>query len=70
MGIWPGHRGYIPTLYEKGHGIFNDHRESGPRFNVSSERQMGACPLVRVSLTTPTRGKAAVSLNCLPLQLI
>ncbi len=40
MGIWPGHRGYIPTLYEKCHGIFNDHRESGPRFNVSSERQI------------------------------
>ncbi len=34
-GIWPGHRGYTPTLYEKCHGIFNDHRESGPRFNVS-----------------------------------
>ncbi len=36
--IWPGHRGYTPTLYKKCHGIFNDHRESGPRFNVSSER--------------------------------
>ncbi len=21
-GIWPGHRGYTPTLYEKYHGIF------------------------------------------------
>ncbi len=38
-GIWTGHRGYTPTLYEKCHGIFNDHRESGPRFNVSSERR-------------------------------
>ncbi len=37
--IWLGHRGYTPTLYEKCHGISNDHRESGPRFNVSSERQ-------------------------------
>ncbi len=37
--IWPGHRGYTPTLYEKCHGIFNDHRESGPRCNVSSERR-------------------------------
>ncbi len=37
--IWPGHRGYTPTLYEKCHGIFNDHRESGPRFNVWSERR-------------------------------
>ncbi len=39
VGIWPGHRSYTPTLYEKCHGIFNDHRESGTRFNVSSERQ-------------------------------
>ncbi len=38
-GIWPGHRGYTPTLYEKCHGTLNDHRESGPRFNVSSERR-------------------------------
>ncbi len=30
--------GLHPTLYEKCHGIFNDHRESGPRFNVSSKR--------------------------------
>ncbi len=37
-GTWPGHRGYTPTLYEKCHGIFNDHRESGPRFNYSSEK--------------------------------
>ncbi len=22
MGIWPGHRGYTPTLYKKCHGIF------------------------------------------------
>ncbi len=28
-----------PTLYKKCHGIFDDHRESGPRFNVSSERR-------------------------------
>ncbi len=38
-GIWPGHRRYTPTLYEMCHGIFNYHRESGPRFNVSSERR-------------------------------
>ncbi len=31
--------GYTPTLYEKCHGIFNFYRESGPRFNVSSERR-------------------------------
>ncbi len=29
-----------PLLFFKGHpGIFNDHRESGPRFNISSERR-------------------------------
>ncbi len=37
--IWPGHRGYTPTLFEKCHGIFNDHRGPRPRFNISSERQ-------------------------------
>ncbi len=26
-------------LYDECHGIFNDHRESGPRFNISSERR-------------------------------
>ncbi len=27
-----------PLLFFEGHpGIFNDHRESGPRFNISSE---------------------------------
>ncbi len=32
--------GVTPLLfYEKCHGIFNDHRESGPRFNISSERR-------------------------------
>ncbi len=34
--IWPG---YTPTLFKKHPGIFNDHRESGPRFNVSSKRR-------------------------------
>ncbi len=29
-----------PTLYEKCHGIFYDHRESGHRFNVSSEGRL------------------------------
>ncbi len=30
--------GVTPLLFFEGHpGIFNDHRESGPRFNVSSE---------------------------------
>ncbi len=33
--------GVTPLIFFKGHpGIFfNDHRESGPLFNVSSERQ-------------------------------
>ncbi len=31
-----------PLLFFEGHpGIFNDHRESGPRFNVSSEGRKG-----------------------------
>ncbi len=34
VAIWPGHRGYTPTLYKKCHGIFNEHRESGSCFNV------------------------------------
>ncbi len=29
-----------PTLYEKCHGIFIDHRYSGPRFNVSCEKRI------------------------------
>ncbi len=40
VGIWLGHQGYTSTLYKKCHRIFNDHRESGPRFNISSERRM------------------------------
>ncbi len=40
--IWPGCQGYTPTLFERHPEIFNDHRESGPRFNVSSE---GRCLL-------------------------
>ncbi len=34
--IWPGCRGHTSTLFEIHPGIFNDHRTSGPRFNVSS----------------------------------
>ncbi len=49
-GIWPGHRGYTPTLYEKCHGIFNDHRESGTQFNVSSERRCSFDSIVSRSL--------------------
>ncbi len=35
--IWPGCRGYTLLFFEGHPGIFNDHRESGPRFNISSE---------------------------------
>ncbi len=54
-GQWGGNLartpGYTPTLYEKCRGIFNDHRESGPRFNVSSERR---CLLtVYILVSTP-----------------
>ncbi len=38
MGKFGQDAGVTPLLFFKGHpGIFNDHRESGPRFNVSSE---------------------------------
>ncbi len=33
--------GVTPLLFFEGHpGILNDHRESGPRFNVSSEGRL------------------------------
>ncbi len=35
--VWPGCRGNTPTLFRRTSLDFNDHRESGPRFNVSSE---------------------------------
>ncbi len=35
--------GVTPLVFFEGHpGIFNDHRESGPRFNVSSEGRVSA----------------------------
>ncbi len=40
MGEFDQDTRVTPLLFFEGHrGIFNDHRESGPRFNVSSERQ-------------------------------
>ncbi len=40
MGKFGQDAGVILLLFFKGHpGIFNDHRESGPRFNISSEGQ-------------------------------
>ncbi len=35
--VWPGCRGNTPTLFRRTSWDFNDHRESGPRFSVSSE---------------------------------
>ncbi len=38
MGEFGQDAGVTPLLFFEGHsGIFNDHRESGPRFNISSE---------------------------------
>ncbi len=37
--IWPGYRGYTLLFFEGHPGIFIDHRESGPWFNISSERR-------------------------------
>ncbi len=51
LGYIPTPYEYIPTLYKKCHGIFNDHRVSGPQFNVSSE---GRCFLqYSVPVTIP-----------------
>ncbi len=33
-----------PLLFEKCHGIFNDHRESGPLFNISSDDRLIVSP--------------------------
>ena len=43
--------GVTPLLFFEGHpGIFNDHRESGPRFNVSSEGRCSFGSIVSPSL--------------------
>ncbi len=50
-----GNLARTPTLYEKCHGIFSDHRESGPRFNVSSEGwPQGERPLLASLTPLPT----------------
>ncbi len=46
MGEFGHDAGVTPLLFFDGHtGIFNDHRESGPRFNVSSEVKADDKPL-------------------------
>ncbi len=48
-----------PLLFFEGHpGIFNDHRESGARFNVSSERRClltVQCPRHYTGVLGPTQ---------------
>ncbi len=61
--------GVTPLLfYEKCHGIFNDHRESGPRFNVSSERRCSFDSIVSPSLYwgIRTHTDCRVSTPCWP----
>ncbi len=54
MGKFDQDAGVTPLLFFEGHpGIFNDYRESGPRFNVSSE---GRC----LSLTLCASGQEIV----------
>ncbi len=44
--------GVTPLLFFEGHpGIFNDHREPGPRFNISSEGAMSFSTLLPDSRT-------------------
>ncbi len=61
--------GVTPLLfYDECHGIFNDHRESGPRFNVSSERWCFFYSVVSLSLHWGIRTHTdhRVSTNCWP----
>ncbi len=54
MGTFGQDAGVTPLLFFEGHpGIFNDHRESGPRFNVSSE---GRC-FLQYSVPVNTLGR-------------
>ncbi len=60
--------GLHPTLYDECHGICNDHRESGPRFNVSSERRCFFYSIVSPSLYWGVRNHTdhRVSTPCWP----
>ncbi len=48
--IWLGCRGHTSTLFERHPGILNDHRESGPRFNISSEQYIVLQYIVPVTI--------------------
>ncbi len=55
-GQWVNLAGVTPLLFFEGHpGIFNDHRESGPQFNVSFERQCFSCPRHYTGVLGPTQ---------------
>ncbi len=61
--------GVTPLLfYDECHGIFNDHRESGPRFNISSERRCSFVSIVSPSLYwgIRTHTDCRVSTPCWP----
>ncbi len=61
--------GVTPLLfYDECHGIFNDHRESGPRFNISSERRCSFDSIVSPSLYwgIRTHTDCRVSTPCWP----
>ncbi len=56
MGEFYQDAGITPLLFFDGHpGIFNDKRESGPRFNVSSERRYFFDRIVSPSLNWGVR---------------
>lgn len=42
LEILPGHRGKHPYSYDKCHGVFSDHRESGLPFNSAKKKRIAA----------------------------
>ncbi len=58
MGKFGQNAEITPLLFFEGHpGIFNNHRESGPRFNVSSEGRcfLHRCPRHYTGALGPTQ---------------
>ncbi len=53
--IWPGCRGHTSTLFERHPEIFNDHRESRPRFNLSSEGETWCCFQIKGNISVSTK---------------
>ena len=59
--------GVTPLLFFEGHpGIFNDHRESGPRFNISSEGRVVVRSCRGTVLTVIPNSQTAVCIECRP----